>query len=111
MANSTVRFEDAPVQEEQIRFERVGVEQDHEIHLAGSPVDGFGWPVSSRIRVRDTLGQGLARCQWKDYKEHEPERFHFPLSFLTKIGPQHRSRSGAAAMSCEVLFRPVKDCH
>jgi hypothetical protein len=53
--------------------------------LAGSAVDGFGRPIFGWIRMGDTLGQGLMRCQGKNQNEHQPERFHlhFPLSLLT----------------------------
>jgi hypothetical protein len=66
MADAAFRFDDPPVQEEEIGIEIVVIEQGHVVQLAGSFMDRFGWPVLRRIGVDDALGQGRARTQWEN---------------------------------------------
>ena len=59
-ADPALGLEYASVHEEQIRIERMAIEQRHEFHFARTIVYGLVDRVLGRIRVSDALRQRLA---------------------------------------------------
>src|SRR5947209_15102486 len=60
------RLKHASVHEEQVRVQRVAIQQSHEVHLSGPCMHRPMGRVLRRIRMSDALGQRLSGYKWND---------------------------------------------
>ena len=76
MANAALRFDNAAMQEEQVRVQTVRVEQRHVVQLPGTAVDGLRYVVLCRIRMDDANSKRFACRQRQNRRQHHQERSH-----------------------------------